>query len=612
MNSLNNKIKSVGVSGTHLTVELLDGRSIRLPLTLFPTLAEASARQRAKWELCGADTGIHWPLLNYDLSVAGLLRGEPEAPGIRRAKKTAKYPAHKSGKTYALAEEADGGASVPASRSLQTATRIKSSSVVDTRVVYCGDNLEQLAKLPDACVDLIYIDPPFNSNRNYEVFWGESKEKRAFEDRHESTRAYIDYMRPRCVQLARVLKKTGSFYYHCDWHASHYVKVMLDQILGENNIQSEIIWHRTQAKGLAFTGFPNNHDTIFFYGGGDEITFNRPYSPYDPDNLDEKTDEKYSLRDPDGRRYQLTSLLNPNLDRPNLEYEFLGVKRVWRWTKERMQEAYENGIVVQPSPGAVPRMKRYLDEQEGRPIDTVWTDIPPINSQAQERLGYPTQKPLALLDRIVRASSEPNDIVLDAFCGCGTALVAAQNLKRQWIGIDISPTACRVMAKRLRDVCGLPESEPLWRAGRGFIVRDLPWTEEKLRAIPPFEFENWAVIALGGIPNKVQVGDMGVDGRIYPVSSSTEPYRLKEGELGLKERWYPIQVKQKDKVGRPDIDAFEAMMMREDCEKGFFVSFDYTDDAMREADAFFRRSGKSIVLFTVQEILEEHLAKKLA
>jgi DNA modification methylase len=109
--------------------------------------------------------------------------------------------------------------------------RLKSSSLLDTRVIYCGDNLEQLAKLPDACVDLIYIDPPFNSNRNYEVFWGETKEKRAFEDRHESTRAYIDYMRPRCVQLARVLKPTGSFYYHCDWHASHYVKVML--IFGE-------------------------------------------------------------------------------------------------------------------------------------------------------------------------------------------------------------------------------------------------------------------------------------------------------------------------------------------------------------------------------------------
>ena len=206
----------------------------------------------------------------------------------------------------------------------------------------------------------------------------------------------------------------------------------------------------------------------------------------------------------------------------------------------------------------------------------------------------------------------PNDIVLDGFCGCGTALVAAQKLKRQWIGIDISPTACRVMAKRLRDVCGIPESEPLWKAGRGFVVRDLPWTVEKLREIPPFEFENWAVIALGGIPNKVQVGDMGIDGRIFPVSASATPRRKQEGELSLQERWYPIQVKQKDKVGRPDIDAFEAMMMREDCEKGFFVSFDYTDDAMREADAFFRRSGKSIVLFTVQEILDEHLAKKLA
>ena len=498
-----------------------------------------------------------------------------------------------------------------AEESALSPTRLRPSALLDTRVVYCGDNLEQLAKLPDACVDLIYIDPPFNSNRNYEVFWGETKEKRAFEDRHENTKAYIDYLRPRCVQLARVLKKTGSFYYHCDWHASHYVKVMLDQIFGENNFQSEIIWHRTLAKGLSFTGYPNNHDTIFLYGGGGEITFNRPYDPYDPDNLDEKTAGKYSHRDPDGRLYQLDNLMNPNPNRPNLTYEFLGHTKVWRWTKERMQEAYENGIVVQPSPGAVPRMKRYLDEQEGRPIDTVWTDIPPINSQAKERLGYPTQKPLALLDRIVRASSNENDIVLDAFCGCGTALVAAQNLKRQWIGIDISPTACRVMAKRLRDVCGLPENEPLWRAGRGFVVRDLPWSEEKLRALPPFEFENWAVIDLGCIPSKVQVGDMGVDGRIFPVSSSAAPRQQQAGELGLKERWYPIQVKQKDKAGRPDIDAFEAMMMREDCEKGFFVSFDYSSDALQEIESFFKRSHKVIVALTVQEILDEHIAKKL-
>jgi len=419
-------------------------------------------------------------------------------------------------------------------------------------------------------------------------------------------------MRPRCMKLARVLKKTGSFYYHCDWHASHYVKIMLDQIFGENNFQSEIIWHRNLAKGLAFKGFPNNHDTIFYYGGGGEITFNRPYNPYDQNNLDPKTAGKYSHRDPDGRRYQLDNLTNPNPHRPNLAYEFLGHTKVWRWTKERMEEAYENGIVVQPSPGAVPRMKRYLDEQEGRPIDSVWTDIPPINSQAKERLGYPTQKPLALLDRIIKASSNENDLVLDAFCGCGTALVAAHKLKRQWIGIDISPTACRVMAKRLRDVCGIPENESLWKARRGFVVRDLPKTEAELRKYPHFEFENWAVVALGGIPNKVQVGDMGVDGRIYPVSSGAAPRRKKTGELPLKERWYPIQVKQKDKVGRPDIDSFEAMMMREDCDKGFFVAFDYSGEALAEAGQFFKRTGKVIVPLTVREILEEEIARKLA
>jgi hypothetical protein len=274
-----------------------------------------------------------------------------------------------------------------------------------------------------------------------------------------------------------------------------------------------------------------------------------------------------------------------------------------------MQEAYENGIVVQTRPGAVAQLKRYLDEQEGRPIDTVWTDIPPINSQAKERLGYPTQKPLALLERIVQASSNENDIVLDAFCGCGTALVAAQKLKRQWIGIDISPTACRVMAKRLRDVCGLPEDESLWKIGRGFVVRNLPWTEEKLRAIPPFEFENWAVIALGGIPNKAKVGDKGIDGRIFPVGS--EPAAFQEHELALQERWYPVQVKQKDKVGRPEVDQFETAMRRSRREKGFFVAFDYTEDALREMDRFFRDDHAVIVPLTVREILDEQIARKL-
>ena len=167
----------------------------------------------------------------------------------------------------------------------------------------------------------------------------------------------------------------------------------------------------------------------------------------------------------------------------------------------------------------------------------------------------------------------------------------------------------------MRDVCRLREDEDLWRAGRGFVVRGLPWTERNLRQIPPFEFENWAVIALGGIPNKTQVGDMGIDGRIFPVSAAPKKPTAAKGETPafdqFLDHWYPIQVKQKDKVGRPDIDAFEAVMMREDREKGFFVAFDYSRDALREIDGFFRKSKRIIIALTVQEILEEEIAKKL-
>jgi len=483
------------------------------------------------------------------------------------------------------------------------------SSLIDTRIVYCGDCLEQLHKLPDGCIDLIYIDPPFNSNRDFELLWSETGEMRAFEDHHESTAAYIAYMRPRCVELKRVLKKTGSFYYHCDWHASHYVKVMLDQIFGENCFQSEIVWRRTFAKGLAFTGFPNNHDTIFLYGGGGVLTWNRPYMSFDPNNLDAKTAARFSHRDPDGRRYQLDSLINPNPKRR--KYKFLGIEKVWRWKETRMQAAYEAGIVVQSKPGSIPRQKRYLDQQKGRSIDTLWTDIPPLNSQARERLGYPTQKPLALLDRIIKASSNENDIILDAFCGCGTALEAAQILGRQWIGIDVSPTACRVMAKRLRDQCGLKEDDKLRRLGRGFVVRDLPWTEDKLRKLPPFEFENWAVIALGGVTNAVQVNDYGIDGRIYPVAAMPATSNANQ-EFAFMDQWYPIQVKQRDKAGRPDIFQFEAAMMKEKRTKGFFVSFDFTSGAMTEIRRFKRDTSNVIVPLTVRDILANQIEQRAA
>jgi len=489
--------------------------------------------------------------------------------------------------------------------------RLKPSSFIDTRVIYCGDNLEQLKKLPDACVDLIYIDPPFNSNRNYEVFWGETKEKRAFEDRHANTQAYIDFMRPRCVELARVLKKTGSFYYHCDWHASHYVKVMLDQIFGENNFQNEIIWKRSTAHSDSKQGskhYGRLHDVIFFYSGGsNDYTWNELYLSHDPSYIE----SHYRNVDETGRRFMWDNITGPGgAAKGNPFYEVLGVKGYWRYSRERMDQMIKEGKIAIPPKGSTPRLKRYLDQSKGVPLQSVWDDINPINSQAKEALGYPTQKPLPLLERIIQASSNENDIVLDAFCGCGTALVAAQKLKRQWIGIDISPTACRVMAKRLRKDTGIHEDEALWNIGRGFIVRDLPWSEEKLRAMPPFEFENWAVIALGGVVNKRQVGDMGIDGKIFPVG--TEPTAFKDDELALQERWYPIQVKQKDKVGRSDIDAFETAMRRSKREKGFFVSFDYTEDALQEIDRFFKADHAIIIPLTVKEILDEHIARKLA
>lgn len=487
------------------------------------------------------------------------------------------------------------------------------SSLVDTRVVYCGDCLDQLRKLPDHCVDLIYIDPPFNSNRNYEVFWGETKEKRAFEDRHASTQAYIDYMRPRCVELARVLKNTGSFYYHCDWHASHYVKVMLDQILGENNFVNEIVWKRYGAHndvGQGSKHYGRAHDVLLFYNGGsDDYTWHQLFMPLDPDYVEETyrhVDEQT------GKRFTTTPLTGPGGEaKGNPVFEWNGHTRAWRVSKETMQRLHDQGELYYSKTGYA-RRKLSLEESRGVPVQSIWSDIKALTGSHAERLGYPTQKPLSLLERIINASSNPNDIVLDAFCGCGTALVAAQNLGRQWIGIDISPTACRVMAKRLRDVCKMREDEALWRSGRGFVVRDLPWTEEKLRAIPPFEFENWAVIALGGIPNKAQVGDMGIDGRIFPVSAAPKKRGAAAGELDFMDHWYPIQVKQKDRVGRPDIDAFEAVMMRADRSKGFFVAFDFTADALREIDAFFRRTGKAIIALTVREILDEEIAMRLA
>lgn len=400
--------------------------------------------------------------------------------------------------------------------------------------------------------------------------------------------------------MFRVLALTGSFYFHCDWHASHYVKVMLDDIFGESAFQNEIIWKRFSAKNDA-TRYGRGHDAIFFYTKGKRYTWNPQYGPFEPDYVAENY--RY-VEEGTGRRYRLSDL-TANKPGGDVDYEWHGVRpykgRHWAYSRSKMDAFLAEGRIVFRRTG-MPVYKRYLDEMPGVPLQDVWTDIR-LHAGSKERIGYPTQKPVPLLERIITASSNPDDVVLDAFCGCGTALVAAHQLGRRWIGIDVSPTACRVMTERLVRLCHLKE-------GTHFRVVGMPFEEKTLRRMPPFEFENWAVVALGGIPNRAKVGDKGIDGRIFPVRAM--PAKPKKGrQLNIMDDWYPIQVKQSDKIGRPDVDSFEAVLMREDRPKGFMVGVAYTSDAEREIDAFFRRSGRAIVPLTVREILDDELGRKL-
>ena len=459
--------------------------------------------------------------------------------------------------------------------------------------LYYGDNLQVLREhVRDASVDLVYLDPPFNSNANYNVLFkapgGEQSQAQieAFEDTwhwndvaesafdgvmtsgnsnaadmlramrsflgENDMMAYLAMMAVRLLELHRVLKKTGSLYLHCDPTASHYLKILLDAVFGPTNFGNEITWQRTNSKGLAFTRFARNHDIILRFTKSDEWTWNQVYTPHDPKYIEEFyrfTDEK------SGRIYRLADLTNPNKDRPNLTYEFLGVTRVWRWTRERMQKAYDDGLVVQSKSGGVPSLKRFLDEQEGNPIGDVWTDIVPVQSQAQERLGYPTQKPVALLERILSASSNEGDVVLDPFCGCGTTVHAAHKLNRQWIGIDVTHLAISLIEKRLKDafpgitfeVHGTPKDEA---GARDLALRD------------KYQFQWWAVSLVDAVPfaGKKKGADGGVDGLIYFKPDG------KKTERAI------VSVKGGDSVSVAMIRDLKGVLDREKAPMGIFLS----------------------------------------
>jgi DNA modification methylase len=267
------------------------------------------------------------------------------------------------------------------------------------------------------------------------------------------------------------LKNTGTLYLHCDPTASHYLKIVLDAVFGKERFGNEIIWKRSNPKSHISRNFPTCNDTILRYTKTLDCVYHQSYEEHNP----EYVESAYRHKDKKGA-YQLLPLLNPNDDRPNLTYEFLGVTRVWRWTKERMEKAYKDGIVVQVKPGAVPRYKKYLKDSKGKTVTNCWTDIQPASSK--ESVGYPTQKPLALLNRIIQASSNEGDIVLDPFCGCATTCVAAEHLGRKWIGIDIEKKASDILIQRLSLATGILSK---------FIATDKLPSRSDLKVVKPTE-----------------------------------------------------------------------------------------------------------------------------
>jgi site-specific DNA-methyltransferase (adenine-specific) len=419
--------------------------------------------------------------------------------------------------------------------------------------LYYGDNLDVLRNsIVSESVDLVYLDPPFNSQANYNVLFkahgGQPSEAQieAFEDtwhwnnhaerafdevmqsgnadvaemlramrsflKENDMMAYLTMMSIRLIELHRVLKPTGSLYLHCDPTASHYLKLLLDAVFGADNFRNEIVWKRKAGRGEtnnAAIRFGVSHDVLLFYAKSEKALFNRQHRANNPHYIE----SKFTHVDENGRRYHLDNITSPS-PRPNLTYEYKGYQppaNGWAVSRERMEQMESEGRLYLPADKTKRiRRKRYLDELEGETVDTLWDDISPINSQAQERLGYPTQKPITLLERIIEASSHEGNVVLDPFCGCGTTIHAAQKLKRQWVGIDVTHLAISLIEKRLKDAF----------PGVSFEVHGTPKDiggAYALAAQDKYQFQWWAVSLVDAVPygGKKKGADSGIDGFIY-------------------------------------------------------------------------------------------------
>ena len=505
--------------------------------------------------------------------------------------------------------------------------------------LYYGDNLGVLREhIKDESVDLIYLDPPFNSRQDYNVLFAEkdgtrsSSQIMAFEDTWEwnmdaeaayqeiversdrvsdamrafrtflgnsDMMAYIAMMAPRLIELHRVLKVTGSIYLHCDPTASHYLKILLDGIFGPSNFVNEIVWKRSDAKGDAGQGarhLGRVNDVLLLYAKQSGVqTFHPQFLPMEDDYVK----RWYRYADTDGRRYKLDNMLGPGgAAKGNPEYEVMGVKRFWRYSREHMQQLIEQGRVIQTNPGTVPMYKRYLDETKGVPITTNWVDIRPIHGWAAEKLGYQTQKPEALLERVIRFSSNEGDTVLDPFCGCGTAISVAQRLNRRWIGIDITHLAIGLIKKRLADAFG-PEVKDTYQViGE---PADLSGARD-LAANDPYQFQWWALGLVGARPAEEKKGaDRGIDGRLY----------FHDEPRGGKTKQIIFSVKA-GHVQSAYVRDLRGTIEREDAQIGVLISMEVPTKPMTKEAAeagFYKPPGlpdkyPRIQILTIEELLE--------
>lgn len=464
-----------------------------------------------------------------------------------------------------------------------------------------GDNFEILKNIESETVDIVYLDPPFFSNRNYEVIWGDKGEIRSFQDRWAGgIEHYIAWLKERVEQMHRILKPTGSIFLHCDWHASHYIKSgILDKIFGFSNFKGEIIWQRTNSHNDAKKKLAVLTDSIFFYTKSNKFTYNPIYTEHN-----EKSSKHYSLNNNDGKGfYQLTDISSPN-PRPNMQYEWLGFPyppKGWRYKMETMQKLHDEGKIYYPKDktgnfnfSKRPRLIRYLNDQKGLLLGNIWVDIQNVQAHAKERIGYPTQKPEKLLERIIEMSTNENDLILDPFVGGGTTITVAEKLNRKWIGIDQSVQAVKVTDLRLQKDLNL-FSQP-------YVVQLHKYDYDELRNRKAFEFETWIIEQFGGIPNKKQHGDFGIDGK------------TKENT--------PIQVKRSDNIGRNVIDNFKSATERFDktlfnkniTDKkpiGFIIAFSFGRGAVSEVARLKNKENIIIELIPVSEIVPIALKPKL-